>query len=164
MGARICARCGRTATAGQNFCANCGAALAPPDPQPGMRSDAAEPSGDEESVAEGYQSGMTLGAVLLTIFAPFIALIVALVMRGSETNPAKRAFLKTWAWASGAVLACGTLIVLAFAATVLSSGPHVDSSGPCIGGPIMGVPAQPLGGNKYRVQCVDGGSDIVTLP
>jgi len=41
---------------------------------------------------------------LLSLFMPFIALIVALVMRSGEVRPSRRGFLKTRAIASGAWL------------------------------------------------------------
>ena len=101
---------------------------------------------------------------MATIFVPFIALIVALVMLGNETNPVKRAFLKTWAWASGGVLALFFVIgVIAFA-SVANSVPTVSTNGPCEGGPILNAPGVPLGNNRYRFACVDGGSTIVKLP
>jgi hypothetical protein len=51
-------------------------------------------------------------AAVLTIFAPFISLIVALVMRSGEQRPRRRGFLKTWAIASGAWMCTGFVIVL----------------------------------------------------
>jgi hypothetical protein len=49
-----------------------------------------------------YGGGATAGAILLTLFAPFIALIVALVMRSGELRPRRRQFLKNWAIGSAA--------------------------------------------------------------
>lgn len=107
---------------------------------------------------------MTAGAVLLTIFAPFIALVVALVMRGSETNPVKQAFLKSWAWAAGALVVAYFVIGLILVSAVMSAGSHVDSSGPCQGGPVLGAPGESLGNHRYRFPCVGGGSTVVRLP
>jgi hypothetical protein len=44
---------------------------------------------------------MPVAAVLLSLFMPLIALIVALVMRAGELRPSRRGFLKSWAIASG---------------------------------------------------------------
>jgi hypothetical protein len=107
---------------------------------------------------------MTVGAALLSIFAPIIALIVAMIMRGSETNPVKRSFLKTWAIASGALVALYFVVSIGIFATVLSSGPHVSSNGPCIGGPILNAPGVQVGPHKYRFACMGGGSTVVNLP
>ena len=84
-------------------CRYCGHDLQAPTPAP------AAPATDTTIASdEPYGSGMALGATLLTIFAPFIALVAALIMRGSETRPKRLAFLRTWAIASGAWLATGS--------------------------------------------------------
>jgi fumarate reductase subunit D len=49
---------------------------------------------------DGYSGGAVAGAVILTICFPLIALIVALLMQGGQTDPRKRSQLRTWAWAS----------------------------------------------------------------
>lgn len=49
----------------------------------------------------GY-SGNTVGwAVLGTILAPWLTLILALVALNSQADPAKHRQLRLWAWASG---------------------------------------------------------------
>jgi hypothetical protein len=58
-----------------------------------------------------YDGAAIAGAVLATLFFPLIALIAALLLMGNETNPARRSQLRTWAWASGGLLALGALIV-----------------------------------------------------
>jgi hypothetical protein len=110
---------------------------------------------------EPYASGMTLGAVLLTIFMPFIALVVALVMRGSETRPTRLAFLKTWAIASGAWLATGFLIV------VLALGTVAGGSA-CRGGiDEFGLPEYSSRDGRHwtaTYPCVEGGKTSTPLP
>jgi hypothetical protein len=65
---------------------------------------------------------MTLGAALLTIFMPFIALILALAMRGSERSPRRREYLKNWAFASGAWLLTGWLIAIIAFSSIAGGG------------------------------------------
>lgn len=71
--------------------------------------DAGTPSLPQE--ARPYDGAAVAGAVLATLFFPLIALIAALLLMGNETNPARRSQLRTWAWASGGLLAFGALIV-----------------------------------------------------
>jgi hypothetical protein len=61
--------------------------------------------------ARPYDGAAVAGALLATLFFPLIALIAALLLMGNETNPARRSQLRTWAWASGGLLAFGALIV-----------------------------------------------------
>ncbi len=67
---------------------------------------------------------MTIVAALLTLFMPFIALIVALVMRAGELRASRRGFLKTWAIVSAAWLCTGWIVVflLFFAVSSSASG------------------------------------------
>ena len=62
--------------------------------------------------ARPYDGAAVAGAVLATLFFPLIALIAALLLMGNETSPARRSQLRTWAWASGGLLAFGLLFVL----------------------------------------------------
>jgi len=64
-----------------------------------------------------WATGAAVGAVLL---APFISLMVALVMRSSETRPSRRAFLKSWAIWSGAWLCTGFLIFAIVACSAIA--------------------------------------------
>jgi hypothetical protein len=66
----------------------------------------------------GYNSPAVAGAVLATLFFPLIALIAALILMGNEINPQKRSQLRTWAWASGAMLVLGGLIFAVLLASV----------------------------------------------
>jgi hypothetical protein len=78
-----CTNCGAPRDAGANFCGNCGHRFA-----------------DEPADDTPYGGEMTVAAVLLSLFMPLIALIVALVMRAGELRPSRRGFLKSWAIAS----------------------------------------------------------------
>jgi hypothetical protein len=111
----------------------------------------------------GYDTVSKVVAVLLTVWVPFIALIVALVLRSSETNPVRRAALRAWALASAAWLAVGLLIGIIAIGSIASSRLHVSHSGPCIGGPAPGATGQPVGHGNYRFDCVGGGSTVVHL-
>ncbi len=124
----------------------------------------AEPSPPSTPSADaGYQPGMKLGATLLTIFMPFIAVVAALVMLGNERSPIRRAFLRTWAWISAGVLALGLVIAISVVASVAGTKHHVDTSGPCVGGPAMGEPGVSLGNGRYRFRCEFGGTTVVNL-
>ena len=117
--------------------------------------------GSSTPAAEPFTSGMTTGATLLTIFAPFIALIVALMMHGSERDPARRSFLRSWATVAGVVTGVEVIIGIVLVTAILASGPKVDHSGPCVGGPQIGAAGTPLGGGRFRFPCVSGGSAVV---
>ena len=65
-----------------------------------------------EEVGEGYTGAAVAGAVLATLFFPFISLIVALLLQGGRTDPRKRSQLRTWAWASGGLLLLGVLLLM----------------------------------------------------
>jgi len=64
----------------------------------------------------GYNGAAVAAAVLGTLFFPLIALIAALILQGNESDPRKKAQLRTWAWASG-----GWLLFAAVVALVLQS-------------------------------------------
>lgn len=140
----VCRYCGRDLVAPTT-------AVPPPPPQP--------PAG--QLADEPYGSEMVLGATVLTIFAPFIALVAALVMRGSETRPTRRASLKTWAIASGAWLGTGFLIaILVFAS--------IAGGGGCRGGmDPFGLPEYHSSDSQHwtaTYPCVDGGRTSTPLP
>jgi hypothetical protein len=121
----------------------------------------------EESQAPptDYPSSQKTAAVLMTLVAPFLSIIAALVMMGSEQNPVRRASLKSWAWLSGSLLVIGFVIGLSlfvsFAGSVNGGG---SSEGPCVGGPKMGEPLVQIGPNRYRQECAISGSTVVRLP
>jgi hypothetical protein len=94
--------------------------------------------------------------VLLTLFMPFIALIVALVMRSSEVRPSRRGFLKSWAIGSAAWLCTGCVFALILFAGVASS------AGGCKGGIDQLSPLTfTSSDNKHwtvTYSCVNGGT------
>ena len=140
----VCRYCGRDLVAP--------ATAVPPPPL-------AQPVG--QLADEPYSSEMILGATVLTIFAPFISLVAALVMRGSETRPSRLASLKTWAIASGAWLGTGFLIaILVFAS--------IAGGGGCRGGmDPFGLPEYSSHDGQHwtaTYPCVDGGRTSTPLP
>jgi hypothetical protein len=58
----------------------------------------------------GYNGAAVAGAVLATLFFAPIALIAALILLGNERSPQRRSQLRTWAWASGALMVVGALL------------------------------------------------------
>jgi hypothetical protein len=69
--------------------------------------------------SEGYSGAAVAGAVLATLFFPFIALIAALLLQGSQTGPSKKAQLKTWAWVSGGWLLLAAVFWIVLASVTL---------------------------------------------
>jgi len=138
---------------------------APPGPAgyPSAAPDLPAAAGRSPGQAADYDAGTKAAGVLLTIFLPMIALIAALVLRGSEADPLRRASLRTWAVASGAWLGAGLLAGIIAIATIASSVPQISNKGPCVGGPAMGSTGQPVGNGNYRFDCVGGGSTVVHL-
>lgn len=65
-----------------------------------------------------YPSGVVAAGVIASIFMPLISLIVALVLGGSENNPARKSQLKSWAMLSGTVM----LVVFVLFVGVFSAG------------------------------------------
>jgi hypothetical protein len=162
-----CPTCGQPVTADQRFCAACGAKLSDPavGPQASFQPMSPAPPGAGEPADTDYPPNNKLVAGLLTIFFPFISLIVALVMRSSERMSLRRASLRTWAIASGAWLAVGALIfiIVAASASHAVSNNQPSSKGPCQGGPETGASGTPLGNGKYRFPCEFGGSTVVNF-
>jgi hypothetical protein len=64
---------------------------------------------------DGYNGAAVAGAVLGTLLFPFISLIAALLLQGSQPDPQKRAQLRTWAWVSGGWLAFGAAVTVILA-------------------------------------------------
>ncbi len=60
----------------------------------------------------GYTGAAVAGAVLATLFFPFIALIAALLLQGGQADPRKKSQLRTWAWASGGLMLLDLLLVV----------------------------------------------------
>jgi zinc ribbon protein len=158
----MCPSCGQPVAAGQRFCASCGAPLSQPSPAyAGIG--AGTPLSERPDI--DYSSESKLAAGILTLFFPFISLIVALVMRSSERLSLRRASLRTWAIASAAWLGVGIVIVIIVVAAAGSAVSHNQPStkGPCQGGPNMGASGTPIGNGKYRFPCAFGGSTVVNL-
>lgn len=65
-----------------------------------------------EEAGNGYDGVAVAGAVLATLFFPFISLIAALLLQGGQPDPRKRSQLRTWAWASGGLMALDLVFVL----------------------------------------------------
>jgi hypothetical protein len=70
-----------------------------------------EEAGSAPSEA-GYDGAAVAGAVLATLFFPFVALIAALLLQGGEQDLRKKRQLRTWAWVSGGWLVLDFLFVL----------------------------------------------------
>jgi hypothetical protein len=60
----------------------------------------------------GYDGAAVAGAVLMTLFFPFVALIAALLLQGGQQDPRKKSQLRTWAWVSGGWLVLDLVLVL----------------------------------------------------
>jgi hypothetical protein len=69
-------------------------------------------AGTSPEAGAGYPGAAVAGAVLATLWFPFIALIAALLLQGSQTDPRKKAQLRTWAWASGVWMVLGLVLIL----------------------------------------------------
>jgi hypothetical protein len=180
-----CTSCGTGWRAGQNFCGSCGAALST-DGTAGLRDATsgssvtgphsafasagksafgaragAEPGPDNDAP---YPREAMIGAVLLTIFVPFIALIAALVLRAQEMRPMRREQLKNWAIASGAWLATGWVIGIVLFSSALSA---VSPSG-CKGGIDYTVPPsyESTDGQHWvgTFSCMNGGTITKHVP
>jgi hypothetical protein len=65
-----------------------------------------------EEAGSGYTGAAVMGAALATLFFPLISLIAALLMQGGQTDPRKKAQLRTWAWISGGWLVFGVVVTV----------------------------------------------------
>jgi len=104
--------------------------------------------------------------VLATLAFPFISLIAALLLQGGQSDPRKKAQLRTWAWASGGWLVLDlVLVLLAFGAFAHGAG-SVNHSGPCQGGPEIGATGKQVPGhpNKFVFPCAFGGTETTRFP
>jgi hypothetical protein len=118
-----------------------------------------------EEAGLGYTGAPVAGAVLATVFFPFISLIAALLLQGSEQDARKKSQLRNWAWASAGWMVLWLVIVIAAAASIGSGSSGVSRSGPCQGGPETGATGQNIPGtNKYVFPCVFGGTETTRLP
>lgn len=119
-----------------------------------------------EEAGPGYTGAAVAGAVLATVFFPFISLIAALLLQGGQTDVRKKAQLRTWAWASAGWMVVGLILVLlAFGAFAGSGSSGVSRAGPCQGGPDMGASGKQIPGtNKFVFPCVFGGTETTRFP
>jgi len=111
-----------------------------------------------------YPREAVIGAVLLTIIMPFIALIAALGLRAQEMQPIRREQLKNWAVASVAWLATGWVIGIILFTSALSA---FSPSG-CKGGIDLTVPpSYESSDGKHWVgtfTCMNGGTITKLVP
>jgi hypothetical protein len=70
----------------------------------------------------GYDGAAVAGAVLMTLFFPFVALIAALLLQGGQPDPRKKSQLRTWAWVSGGWLVLDLVLVLLAVGVFAGSG------------------------------------------
>ncbi len=82
-------------------------------------------SSPPEQAGTGYDGAAVAGAVLATLFFPFIALIAALLLQGGQPDPRKKSQLRTWAWASGGLLVLDFVLVLLAVGAFAGSGSGV---------------------------------------
>jgi hypothetical protein len=175
-GGGYCTACGAAYGNGQTYCGRCGSRLiaeaqtddisgGAASTYSGLRSGASDPDPQLAGVAADdppYGTGATVGAVLVSVFMPFIALIVALGLRSQEHRPRRRQFLKSWAIGSAIWLCTGWLIpIIAFSAA--SSG----ASG-CQGGIDQLVPPSYQSSDGVHWQatytCMNGGTETRPVP
>jgi hypothetical protein len=114
-----------------------------------------------------YPGSTIAVAAIATLFFPLICLIVALVLYGSQRDPAKKGILRNWALASGAWIIA--IFFVGFVIFGIGSGGglgNVDRNGPCVGGPVMGASGRDVSGNgtKFVLPCSIGGTVTVSSP
>lgn len=175
--AGFCTACGTPYVAGQNYCGRCGNPLAhaaPADEVPGrtasttsrVSSDAGDPPAEAQPAGLAaddlaYRPEAVVGAVLLSLFTPFIALIAALVLRSQEQRPKRRQFLKNWAIGSAVWLGTGWLVgIIAISSSLGAPG--------CQGGIDQAVPPsyQSNDGVHWEATytCMNGGTETKPVP
>ena len=108
--------------------------------------------------ADEYPGSAVLGAVIATLFFPLISLIAALMLMSNQANERKRGQLRTWAYASGGWILAQVIIAVILFASIASSQPEVDRSGPCVGGPEIGADALQQPDGTFVFPCVFGGT------
>lgn len=88
------------------------------------------------------------------------------MLQGGESDPRKKAQLRTWAWVSGGWTLFGlVLVLLAFGAFATSGSGGVSRSGPCQGGPDLNATGRNIPGtDKYVFPCVFGATETTRLP
>ncbi len=165
-----CTACGDLYGSGQSYCGRCGNRLT-------GDTHAEETAGPATSVAPSrstphpqpplagdppYSGGATVGAILLSVFMPLIALIAALVLRSQERRQKRRQFLKNWAIGSAIWMCTGWLIPLIALSTATSG-----ASG-CQGGINQLIPPSYQSNDGVHWQatytCMNGGTETRSVP
>lgn len=118
-----------------------------------------------EEAGPGYNGAAVAGAVLATVFFPFISLIAALLLQGGERDPRKKSQLRTWAWASAGWMVLDLILVFLALGAFASGSSGVSRAGPCRGGPDMGVSGKQIPRtNKFVFPCVFGDTETTRFP
>jgi hypothetical protein len=63
-------------------------------------------------MGDGYDGASVAGAALLTVIFPLFTLIAALLLKGGQRDPRKKAQLRTWIWASAGWLVLASALFL----------------------------------------------------
>ena len=167
--AGFCTACGTPYVAGQSYCGRCGNPLAhaaPADEVPG-RADVGDPPAEAQLAGFAaddlaYRTEAVVGAVLLSLFTPFIALIAALVLRSQEHRPKRRQFLKNWAIGSAVWLGTGWLVGI-----IVISSAGLGTPG-CQGGIDQAVPPSYQSNDGVHWEaiytCMNGGTETKPVP
>jgi hypothetical protein len=171
----ICVGCETSLLPEARFCSTCGrprtspmaSASPPPPPPPGasggsqttavLSSTVPLTGAADNGSADPYPQTNVMLAAILTLFAPFISLVAALLLAQEQRNPVRRQQLKKWAIASGAWLVVGGLVLFAG----LSSLTVGASDSACEGGIDHLTPPTYIGspGNwKAQYTCNNGGT------
>ena len=81
----------------------------------------------EHAADERFPGTTVAAAVLATLFFPLLSLIAALFLMGRERSLARRAQMRTWAWASAGWIVAQFLVFLFFAVALFVGGGSVES-------------------------------------
>jgi hypothetical protein len=171
----FCTACGASYGVGQSYCGHCGNRLnqyaTPGSSRAPTSTDAATTSStaDPQFQAAGsgtydspYGTGATVGAVVLTLVLPVIALIAAIALRSQERGPGRRQFLKNWAIGSAAWLCTGWLI------SIIAFSVAVSSVSGCQGGINQAIPPSYQSSDGVHwvatFTCMNGGTETKPVP
>ena len=162
---KFCGGCGAAQVPGDKFCQRCGRAYSADEPPVTSGEPAVAPRQEPGTWAEPgdepFPDWAPIAAGVAVFVAPFISLIVALVMRSSETRPSRLAFLKTWAIASAAWLCTGFLLFAIIACSAMATVGGIG--GGCRGGTDTLTPPTYESDSTGKhwtanVPCLNGGS------
>ena len=127
---KFCGGCGAPQVPGDLFCQRCGRAYPTGEQAAPAGVVAPPPRQWAQPPDEPFPPWMMAVAVAAVLVAPFISLIVALVMRSSEPMPSRQAFLKNWAIWSGVWLFTGFFLFGIVACSAMSSSQGGGGFGP----------------------------------